>query len=52
MKYICIKSWLAIPQGDIVEVEIGPQVYITHNKAVHCTNEFILKMHFEKLEEK
>lgn len=51
MKYICIKSWLAIPQGNIVEVGFGSQVYITHNKATHCTNEFILEMNFEKLEE-
>ena len=51
IEYICISSYLAIPQGDIVKVEFGPQVYITHNKATHCTNEFILKLHFEKLEE-
>lgn len=52
MEYICIQEFKTIKVGDIVKVEIGKhQVYITHNKAVHCTNEFILKMHFERLEE-
>ena len=51
MEYICIQDFLTIKLGDIVKVEFGPQVYITHKKVVHCTNEFILKMHFEKLEE-
>ena len=51
MEYICIASFLAIPHGAIVHVEFGAQVYITHNKAIHCTNEFTLNEHFEKLEQ-
>lgn len=49
-KYRCIKDWNDVKTGDIVSVEIGIQVHITHNKATHCTDEFILTMHFEKEE--
>ena len=50
MKYKCIEPFHTIKQGDIVNVKIGLQVYITFNKATHCTNEFVLAINFEKVE--
>lgn len=49
-KYICTSSYLAIPEGSIVQVEIGSQVYITYDKRITCTNEFVLAMNFTKVE--
>lgn len=48
--YICTSSYLAIPEGSIVQVEIGAQVYITYDKRTTCVNEFILAMNFTKVE--
>ena len=53
--YLCIENFRTIKKGDIVKVHIYidtdmivPFIQIIKNKVVHCTNEFILAMHFEK----
>ena len=50
MLYICTHSFRHIPEGALVIVEIGPQVYITFDKHTSCTTEFVLAMNFERME--
>ena len=54
--YFCIEDFRTIKKGDIVKVHIYtatdqliPLVHIKNKLVVHCTNEFILAMHFKKL---
>ena len=50
MKYICVKKFRSINIGDLVDVKIGKQVYITRNNITHCTNEDMLNEYFKKEE--
>ena len=49
MLYICTNTYLNIQEGDIVQVELGAQVRITHDKHTTCTDEFILNLHFKPI---
>ena len=54
--YFCIEDFRTVKKGDIVKVGIYtvtdhliPLVHIKKKRVIHCTNEFILAMHFKKL---
>lgn len=51
MLYRCILDWEDIKKGDIVLVYISAKVHIIGNKELYKTDEFILAVHFELVDD-